>query len=180
MGRVALEVYAVPVVALIRLLGPDDAEAFQQLRREALTQDPQAFGQAVEEAERMPVAIVRDRLAGAPDTFVVGAFLDGALVGVIGFVRATGVKTRHKGHLWGAYVTASMRGHGIGRQLLTRLLDEARALTGLSAITLSVAEGQASAQRLYRGAGFREYGREPRALKIAGRFFDEHLMVLEL
>lgn len=169
------------MAATIRLLQPDDAEALQRLRLEALEREPQAFGQALEEAAAMPIAVIRERLAGhGSGHFVAGAFGGSDLIGMIGFVRATGIKSRHKGHIWGAYVSASMRRHGTGRQLLDRVLTECRTMPGLSTITLAVAEGQTAAQALYRQAGFREYGREPRALRVDGQFIDEHLMAMQL
>ena len=51
------------------------------------------------------------RLAAAgDDEFVLGAFIDGVLVGTAGFVRNRGARRRHKARVWGVYVTPSSGG----------------------------------------------------------------------
>jgi putative acetyltransferase len=53
------------------------------------------------------------------------------------------------------YVASEMRGRGLGRALLARLEDEARAL-GLDRLVLETGTRQAEALALYRNAGFTE------------------------
>ena len=57
------------------------------------------------------------------------------------------------GELKRMYVAPEMRGHGIGRALLARLEDEARAL-GLTRLVLETGTRQAEALALYRSAGY--------------------------
>jgi RimJ/RimL family protein N-acetyltransferase len=45
---------------------------------------------------------------------------------------------------------------------------------------LGVTDAAVSARRLYEAAGFRSWGREPRALQWEGRFVDEFHLVLDL
>jgi ribosomal protein S18 acetylase RimI-like enzyme len=75
------------------------------------------------------------------------------------------------------YVAASWRRSGLGRALLERLIQEARA-DGLVLLTLSVTVGNADARRLYLRAGFAVYGVEPLSLYVDGAFLDEELMAL--
>ena len=112
--------------------------------------------------------------------FVVGAFLDGELVGVSGFFIDRGPKRRHRGHVWGVYVTAKARGQGIARTVMTTLLDRARAIQGVEQIVLSVTTTQTAATALYRSLGFQSFGLERRALKIGDRYVDEEYFVLPL
>ena len=112
--------------------------------------------------------------------FVLGAFTDGLLVGVAGFVREQGEKFRHKGFVWGVYVSERWRGHGVGRQLMTALLEKARAQTGLERITLHVATVQVAARQLYASLGFEPFGCERESLKVAGVYVDEESLVLRL
>ena len=59
------------------------------------------------------------------------------------------------GELKRMYVAPEARGHGIGRALLARLEDEARAL-GLARLVLETGTRQQEALALYRRAGFLE------------------------
>jgi ribosomal protein S18 acetylase RimI-like enzyme len=97
-----------------------------------------------------------------------------------GFVRELGLKERHKGRVWGVYLTARMRGQGIGRNMLSTLLQRAAAIEGLEQILISVATVQTSAVSLYHSLGFISFGCEPRALKVGERYIDEEHMVLQL
>ena len=47
-------------------------------------------------------------------------------------------------------------------------------------VLIVVAKGNESAFRLYRSAGFVEYGAEPHARKIDGRYYDDILMATDL
>jgi len=165
----------------IRILTPEDANEWWSLRLEALESDPEAFSSSVDEHQRLSLEDVRNRLGPGPqDPFVVGALEGGRLAGMAGFYRETGPKTRHKGRIWGVYVTPEKRQGGIGRRLLELLLERARAMDGLDQIHLSVTTTQTAAVQLYRSMGFEPFGVEPRALKIGGRYIDEQYMLLRL
>ena len=162
----------------IRLLRADDASAYWKIRLEALECDPEAFGSSAEEHRALSLEEVKTRLGSDPATsFVVGAFEGKELVGTAGFYREKGLKTQHKGGVWGVYVTAKARGTGVGRSMLRTLLEHARDIEGVELIKLSVATRQPATAALYRSLGFEPWGREPRALKIADRYIDEEHMV---
>jgi ribosomal protein S18 acetylase RimI-like enzyme len=116
----------------------------------------------------------------AANNFVVGAFVDGVLVGTGGFYSSKNLKERHKGHIWRVYVTAAMRGSGVGRNIMNAVLDRAASVEGIEQIRLLVATTQAAAMGLYQSLGFQSFGRERRALKIGERYVDEEHMVLHL
>ncbi len=164
----------------IRFLTSDDAAEWSGLRLEALQQDPAAFSSSVEEHRTLPIEEVKKRLSANRDSFVVGAFQDGRLFGMAGFHRETGPKTRHKGRVWGVYVTGSKRGQGVGRRMMNALLERASGIVGVEQILLSVTSSQAAALALYRSLGFEAFGLEPRALKVNGECIDEHYLVLTL
>jgi ribosomal protein S18 acetylase RimI-like enzyme len=165
----------------IRILTAEDANQGWRLRREALESDPEAFSASSDEHQRLSLEDVRKKLdAAGQDSFVVGALQHGRLAGMAGFYRETGIKTRHKGRIWGVYVTPEKRQGGIGRKLLQFLLERARAMAGLDQIHLSVTTPQTAAAQLYRSMGFGSFAVEPRALKIGGRYIDEQYMVLRL
>jgi len=111
---------------------------------------------------------------------VVGAFADGQLVGTAGFFREQAVKRRHKGRIWGVYVDQHWRGKGVGRQLLSELVQQVRAFPGLEQISLTVNAEQTAAKRLYASLGFEVFGHEPGALKLGETYIGEDHMVLRL
>ena len=161
----------------IRLLTPDDAAEWLRLRLEALEGDPEAFGASLEEHQSLSVDEVKRRLWSGEDAFVLGALEDQRMVGMAGFVREKGLKTRHKGRVWGVYVSPAARGKGVGRKMLEMILQRSRTIPELQQVLISVATTQAAAVSLYRSLGFEPFGHEPRALKIGDRFVDEQYMI---
>ncbi|MFP4150133.1 MAG: ribosomal protein S18-alanine N-acetyltransferase, partial [Nitriliruptoraceae bacterium] len=83
----------------------------------------------------------------APAPVIVGAALGQVLV--------------DEGHVLDLAVAPAVRGHGLGRRLLTALLDELAA-RGAVAHTLEVRPSNLAALALYRGSGFVVEGRRRR------------------
>ncbi len=162
----------------IRFLNTDDTPAYWNIRLEALECAPEAFGSSPEEHRALPLADIAARLSSDPNNFVVGAFAGGQLVGTAGFFRNKGFKERHKGRVWGVYVTREARGKGAGREMMRMLLERASKVEGIEQIMLSVVTSQDAAVKLYRSLGFESFGCERRALRIGNRYLDEENMVL--
>ena len=165
----------------IRIITEHDVEEFIRLRLEALTREPYAFARALEdERSRSPESVAPRLCAVSEGNFVVGAFEGGHMVGQAGFVRYEGRKERHKGTIWGVYVTAAARGQGVAKAMLTQLLDRVRGYPGLEQVSLSVSIPQEAARRLYSALGFEVYGYEKHALKVGETYVDEEHRVLWL
>ncbi len=165
----------------IRVLDESDAASWWQIRLESLRNEPFAFGKAIEEHESTTVETTASRFRDAPEgSFHLGAFDDGHLIGMATFIRDTGMKERHKGRIFGVYVTSTRRGEGIGRALLVALVEKAQQDPSLEQILLAVATCQKEATQLYRDLGFQTYGTEPNALKVGSTYIDEHQMVLRI
>ena len=168
---------------VIRQLTEADAALFRTLRLRALRESPHAFTNSYEEFSQQPLESTVQRFREQVTSrvnFTLGAFVDDQLVGIVGFYRETALKIQHKGSIVSMYVLPEYRSQGIARALLTEAIERARCLPGLTQLLLGVMETQTAAKRLYESLGFTVYGREPRAIKIGGEFFDEEFMVLNL
>ncbi len=165
----------------IRTLGPDDVAAFRELRLLCLQESPTAFGSSVSDELSLSQETVMGRLQNheAEGTFVLGAFVEESLVGIMGLMRHPRAKFYHKADLWGVYVHPEWRGQGIAGQLLDGVLSRAHQTT-LHHIVLTVTCGNSVARSLYLSRGFVSCGFEKDALCWEGAYFDMETMQLRL
>jgi len=162
----------------IRRLAASDAPAYRAVRLRSLREYPEAFTSSYEEHDAQPLDHAQQRLASPVNRFW-GAFDDAQLCGTIGLEPETRAKNRHKATVVGMYVAPERSGRGIGRRLLDALVKDARE-SGLEMLVLTVTDGNQHALRLYQGAGFRSFGIEPHAIRIAGRTYAKNHMYLDL
>ncbi|MWC31165.1 GNAT family N-acetyltransferase [Paenibacillus sp. MMS18-CY102] len=165
---------------MIRQLLHADIEEYWKLRLDALKQFPEAFGASYEEAKDHSIETVTARFSTGDENFILGAFYEGQMVGMVGFRREPFMKMRHKGVIWGMYVKPDCQGGGIAKQLLLELISRARQLQGLEQISLLVVDNNDRAKALYQSIGFTIYGKEMNAMKIGSTYVHEDLMVYRL
>jgi ribosomal protein S18 acetylase RimI-like enzyme len=159
----------------LRRLTAADASAYRDIRLEGLSRHPDGFGSAWEDEVGRPLEWFEQRIVNAA---VFGGFLrdENELAGIAGLIVPQGAKQRHKGMLAGMYVRPAARGTGLALALVQAVLSHAR--TVVEEVQLTVAPHNETAQRLYRSVGFVEYAREPRSLKIDGKYQESVLMTL--
>ena len=164
----------------LRLLAKEDAASYRRVRLLGLRESPAAFSASYAHEEKMSRDDFGRRLEPTPVHWVVGAFEDADLVGVIGFMRDGGDKLRHKGFIWGMYVIPTARGRGVGRALIEAALKRIDALPGLRSLRLAVGTSNEVAIRLYEKFGFMRYGEEDEALCVDSVFHSQYHMVRKI
>lgn len=166
----------------IRLLSAEDLNETFALRLEMLQNAPSAF--LVTHAEQQAEGPVRfASLLEQADlrNVLFGAFLGGVLVGCVGVKRSEGRhKITHKADIWGMYVSPGGRRQGVGAALIAAAVAHARGPVGATTLYLSVEGENKEARRLYERAGFKLWGTEPRAMRVDGKYVDEHHLWLTL
>lgn len=164
----------------VRLLDPRDAQAYQQLRLQALRDSPTAFSASHADEVGRSLDEVAARITPAADGSVCmfGIFEPEELAGFVAVIHPQRDKLRHGVELAGLYVSPSFRRRGFGRALMKAALAHARSLTGVRLIKLGVTASNREARKLYQSLGFTSYGVEPDALQVDGMFHDEEHYVL--
>lgn len=115
-----------------------------------------------------------------PRSLMLGAFLEGRLIGVGSFLPLSNAdRARHRAGLGVTVLKACWR-RGVGEAMLRALIGAAQG-TALEQLELEVVSTNESAIRLYTRCGFERYGLLPRAFKYReGGYADLLLMRLML
>jgi ribosomal protein S18 acetylase RimI-like enzyme len=100
----------------VRRLGPDDWEAFREIRLRALADSPDAFGSTLERERAFTEDDWRQRLSGP-----VAVVEDPAPVAVGGIFLNDDVP-----HVWGMWTDPAHRGRGHARRILDEVLPPGR------------------------------------------------------
>lgn len=167
----------------VRQLNEADGAAYRYPRLRALQEAPGAFAETYEETVGRDTTYYAQLLRTQEDgahAVSLGAFVGGALIGVVTLLQQRATKTRHKALMVAMYVTPERRGQGIGRTLVEAVLQRAREMPGLEQVQTTVVTTNAPARHLYHSVGFAAYGRERHALKEGDEAWDEELLVLHL
>jgi GNAT superfamily N-acetyltransferase len=128
--------------------GPDDWALVRDVRLRALADSPDSFGATLAQAQTQGEQVWRDRLAQPGPTLV--ATEDGTGVAMGGGFLPPGADD--VAWLWGMWTDPAVRGRGVGRLVLERLV--AWAQDAGRTPYLHVTEGNDGARALYVSCGF--------------------------
>ncbi|MEP6779207.1 MAG: GNAT family N-acetyltransferase [Gemmatimonadaceae bacterium] len=173
---------------IIHALGAADADEYQALRLRGMRESAESFGSTFDEDAALPLTTVAERLSSSSENgerIVLGAFIANVdevpvMIGIVGCMRESKIKLRHKAVLWGLYVAPESRGHGVGQMLIQHLLTAARTWRGLQRIVLSVVVRSTAARKLYLSVGFVSFGIEHDALRQNSISDDVEMMSLDI
>jgi ribosomal protein S18 acetylase RimI-like enzyme len=164
----------------IRQLTADDIEDYWLLRRRALRENPEAFAISYEEALNHSLESLMQRFQAMNDhdNYVVGAFFEDTLVGMVHISRINIIKMRHKATMSEMYVVPEARGRRLGYELMKYAINLTHQLGDIEQLQLSLATTNARARYLYHSLGFKVYGLERHGLKVGSTYLDSAHMVL--
>ena len=160
-------------------LGPQDWRDLQAIRLEALRSEPAAYSSTYEETLSWSDEDWRRRLANDRRMHLL-ARARSRPIGIIGGYLGSDEGDDSVAVVFGMYVTREHRGRGIGRLLLTSLIDRLSAFPHITTIRLGVTETQEPARRLYESADFRVVGKTEEGIVVDDRRYDELIMELRV
>ena len=155
----------------ISRLGPERYADFRALRLESLKAFSEAFGSSYEEESSFSDEVWKARIVN-----MLFALYQTSLIGMIGFLPRSRVKTRHIADMFSFYVSETYQGAGVGSRLMEGALLNIESNREIRKITLSVNCDMKAAVHLYTKFGFAISGRLIRELNINGKFYDEFIM----
>ena len=145
------------------------------MRLEALRSEPAAFSSTYEETLAWSDEDWRRRLAN-PRRMHLLARSQHRPIGIVGGYLGSDEGDESVAQVFGMYVTSEHRGRGIGRLLLTSLLDRLSTVPHITTIRLGVTETQEPARRLYESMGFQVVGKAEEGIVVDDRQYDELIM----
>jgi ribosomal protein S18 acetylase RimI-like enzyme len=161
----------------VRRFEPHEWRLYREIRLRALADSPDAFGSMYEhEAVRADAEWEARLTAGATahGQMPVVALVDDTPVGL-----AWGRQDEQEptvAHVFQVWVSPEARGQGVGRLLLTAVLEWAKAI-GVCTVRISVTCSHLAAVQLYRRAGFVDAG-EPEPLRPGSSILCQPMQLL--
>src|SRR5215213_4333232 len=145
------------------------------MRLEALQSEPAAFSSSYEETLAWSDEDWQRRLGDARRMHLL-ARAQRQPIGIVGGYLGSDDGDESVAQIFGMYVRSEHRGKGIGRLLLTSLIDRLSTLPQIATIRLGVTETQEPARRLYESVGFQVVGKAEDGILVGDRQYDELIM----
>jgi ribosomal protein S18 acetylase RimI-like enzyme len=160
-------------------LEPLDWRDLRAIRLEALRSEPAAFSSSYEETLAWSDEDWRRRLENDHRLHLL-ARAQSRPIGIVGGYLGSDEGAQSVAVVFGMYVNENHRGKGIGRLLLTSLIDRLSSFPHITTIRLGVTETQDPARTLYESVGFRVVGKEEQSIVVDDRHYDELIMELRV
>jgi ribosomal protein S18 acetylase RimI-like enzyme len=163
----------------IRILTHKDAQAYKELRLQALQKNPESFLATFEVENKKPINSFSSELiyaASYPIFGYYGVFIDEKLVGYAHLSDSYLPKQKHIAYLYNLYINPDYRNKGLAIKLFNHLLEEIKQ-TKIERIFLSCNKKNVPAQKLYKKLGFVKYGLKEKSVKWQDEYDDEVEMV---
>lgn len=167
----------------IREFLPTEIEKYSKIRLRALRENPEAYLTTEQGFLDRPKSQHQARLRqnyDSPNECMLCAFDGDEPIGMIGVIRASREKITHIAGVIAVFVAPEYRGQKIGGCLLDAAIAYARTMDGVEQLRLGVVTTNEAAIQLYLSRGFEIYGTEINGFKVGDRYWDEHLMWLQL
>jgi ribosomal protein S18 acetylase RimI-like enzyme len=160
-------------------LGPRDWRDLRAIRLEALRSEPAAYSSSYEETLARSDEHWQQRLASDHSVHLL-ARAQSRPIGMVGGYLGSDEGDESVAVVFGMYVAREYRGRGIGRLLLSSLIDRLSAFPQISTIRLGVTETQDPARALYESMGFQVIGKTEEGIVVDDRQVDELIMELRV
>ena len=141
--------------------------------------EPAAYSSSYEETLGRSEEHWQQRLANDQSVHLL-ARAQGRPIGMVGGYLGSDEGDDSVAVVFGMYVASQHRGKGIGRLLLTSLIDRLAAFPQISTIRLGVTQTQDPARTLYESVGFRVVGKTEEGIVVNDRQYDELIMELRV
>lgn len=162
-----------------RRLTADDIPDYRRLRLECLKDFPENFASVYQEQLKLPKMYMETVLEGEDvSKFLVGAFSQGVMIGLVAVIREDNSRMRHVAHILQMYVQPLYSGQKVGIKMLNFAVTCAWEIEGLEQLRLEVVTTSQSAIHVYQTAGFEEIGLYRQQMKIGKVYKDAIAMVL--
>ena len=169
---------------MIRLLIPNDAANYRQLRLTALSSDPKSFLSSVESEEKIPLENFANKLFrnATPPIYGYYGYLNEKqeLIGCIHLADEWIFKRRHIVTFNELYVSPDFRRRGIAAELINHCFNLLQTVPAKEQVELHVNSGNHSAIKLYQKLGFIQVATLPKAVKETDGYQDEHLFIYNI
>lgn len=160
---------------------PKDLNEIKGLMLQALQTDPKAFSSDYSDYANNSNEWWNNYLFGylyKHNAKMLIAQNDNKLVGMIGVLYDKKKRRKHVASIVWFFVESNFRKEGIGKRLLTSMIEDIKMVPYIKKINLLVNAPQEKAISIYKSFGFKISGTLRQELLINDEFIDEHIMEL--